>query len=121
VAKVVVKSTIHRPAEGEFRWLLATGERDGPTAHTIWLAFRPGGKYIGPEGVAAILADVLVALAEREGNMIPIVGQTVSAPVPRDKDSAGVPPRPRTAAKKEADGTVVEFPPSPIGQDALTA
>jgi hypothetical protein len=120
VAKVVVKSTIHRPVDGEFRWLVATDEREGPPAHAIWLAFRPDGKYIGPEGVAAILADALLTLAEREGAMTPLVGQPVAAPVLKDKDSAGVAPRPRTAAKKEADETLVEFRPSPIGHDALT-
>jgi hypothetical protein len=120
VAEVVVKSTIHRPVDGEFRWLVATEEGEGPPAHTVWLAFRPDGKYIGPEGVAAILADALLTLAEREGVMTRLVGQPVAALVLKDKDSAGVAPRPRTAAKKEADGTLVEFRPSPIGHDALT-
>jgi hypothetical protein len=120
VAQVVVKSTIHRLAAGEFRWLLGTDDREGPPAHTIWLAFRPDGKYIGPEGVAAILADALLALAEREGEVTPVVGQPVAAPVLKDKDSAGLPPRLPTAAKKEADGMLVEFRPSPIGHDALT-
>ena len=118
VSRVVVKSTIHRPVDGEFRWLVATDERDGPPTHTIWLAFRPDGKYIGPEGVAAILADALLTLAEREGEVTPVVGQPVGGTPPRE--SAGLAPRARIAPKKEADGALVDFRPSPLGPDAVT-
>ena len=118
VATIVVKSTIHRPRDGELRWLAATDEREGPPARTIWLAFKPGGKYVGPEGVAAILSDALLALAEHEGRITPLLGQPVAAPVLKEKDSAGLAPRPLTAAKKEAEGALLDFRPSPLGHEA---
>jgi len=118
VAKIVVKSSIHRRHDGELRWFVTTTEQEGPPAHTIWLAFNPGGKFVGPEGVAAILSDALLTLAEREGLITPLFGQPVAVPVL--KDSAGVAPRPQTAAKKEAEGTLLEFRPSPLGHHAPT-
>jgi hypothetical protein len=120
VAKIVVKSTIHRPGDGELRWFAATDEREGPPAHILWLAFKPGGRYVGPEGVAAILSDALLALAEREGSITPLLGQLVAAPVLKEKDSTGVAPRPLTAAKKEAGGMLVDFRPGPLGHTAPT-
>ena len=118
VERIVVQGALHR-RDGEYRWLDTT-EGEGALAHTVWLAFRPTGRFIHPEGVAAILSDALLALAEREGHVIPLVGQPVAVPSVKDRDSTGVAPRPRTAANKEAEGMLVEFRPSPLGHDALT-
>jgi hypothetical protein len=118
VDRIVVQSALHR-RDGEYRWLDTIGG-DGALAHTVWLAFRPAGRFVHPEGVAAILADALLALAEREGHVVPLVGLPVAVAVLKDKDSAGMAPRPRTSANKEAEGMLVEFRPSPLGHDAVT-
>ena len=119
VEKIVVKSALHR-ADGEYRWVDTVGG-EGALSHTVWLAFEPAGRFIHPEGVAAILADALLALAEREGQVIALVGQPLAAPSHKEKDSTGLPPRPRAAANREPEGTLMAFPPGPLGREAVTS
>ena len=119
VEKIVVKSALHR-ADGEYRWLDTVGG-EGALAHTVWLAFKPAGRFIDPEGVAAVLADALLALAEREGRVIALGGQPLAAASHRDKDNTGLPPRPRAAANREPEGSLMAFPPAPLGREAVTS
>jgi hypothetical protein len=118
VARIVVKSSLHRVFGAELRAAISAAERDGSPAYVIWLAFRPAGTSIGPDGVAAALTDVLLALAEREGTIALVFGVPVAVPAETKDSRIGVAPQPRAAANKEADGTVIEFRRSPLGQDA---
>jgi len=118
VVDIVVKSSLHRAFGAELRAAVTTVERDGTPVHAVWLAFKPDGKPIGPEGVAAILLDVLLAVAERTGNSSLVFGVPVAVPAETKDSRNGVAPQPRVAANKEAEGTLIEFRRSPLGQDA---
>ena len=120
VARIVVKSSLHRVFGAELRAAISAAERDGPPAYVIWLAFRPAGTSIGPDGVAAALTDVLLALAEREGNVSLVLGVPVADPAETKISRNGVAPQPRAAANKEAEETVIEFRRSPLGHNAPT-
>lgn len=120
VANIVVKSSLYRSFGAELRAVVTTAERDGPPAYAIWLAFKPFGKYIGPDGVAAVLSDVLLALAERDGRVSAVLELPVAVPAQSKDSRTGVAPQPRAAAKEEAEGTVLAFKPSPLGHSAPT-
>ena len=118
VTHIVVQSSLHRAFGAELRAVLGDAQRDGAAAFVIWLATQPDGKQIGPDGVAAVLSDVLRAAAERDGNVSLVLGVPVAVPAETKDSRTGVAPQPRAAANKEAEGTVIEFRRSPLGQDA---
>jgi len=120
VADIVVKSSLHRVFSAELRAAITAVRRDGSPAHAIWLAFKPDGGSIGPDGVAASLTDVLLALAEHEGTVSLVLGMPVAVPAETKDSRNGVAPLPRAAANKEAEGTIIAFRPSPLGHDAPT-
>jgi len=115
VANIVVQSSLHRAFGAELRAAVTTAERDGTPAYVVWLAFKPDGKPIGPEGVAAVLSDVLLALAERTRSLSLVLGVPVAVPAETKDSRNGVVPHPRAAAKEESEGTVIAFRPNPLG------
>ena len=120
VTHIVVQRSLYRAFGAELRAVLGAAQRDGAPAFVIWLATRPDGKHIGPDGVAAVLSDVLRAVAERAGNVSLVLSVPVAIPAETRDTRNGVAPPPRAAANKEAEGTVIEFRRSPLGQDAPT-
>jgi hypothetical protein len=120
VTHVVVQRSLHRAFGAELRAVVGAAQRDGAPAFVVWLATRPAGAYIGPEGVAAVLSDVLRAVAERAGNVSLELGVPVAVPAETKDGRMGVDPLPRAAADREAEGTVVEFRRSPLGPEAPT-
>ncbi len=121
VADIVVQSSLHRAFGAELRAALTAAERDGVPAFAVWLAFKPDGKPIGPEGVAAVLSDALLALAEHTRKVSLVLGVPVAVPAETKDSRNGVAPQPRVAANnKEAEGTILEFRPSPLGREAPT-
>jgi len=115
VATIVVQSSLHRAFGAELRAAVTTAERDGTPAYVVWLAFKPDGKPIGPEGVAAVLSDMLLALAERTGSLSLVLGLPVAVPAETKDSRNGVVPQPRAAAREESEGTVIAFRPNPLG------
>lgn len=98
----------------------------GTRAFVIRLAHAVSGVLQRPDEVAGALAQELLGLY-RDAAAVTIVRQTpavVPAATPADRAVAprdgrlGLAPQPRAAAKYEAEGTVVNFRPSPLGHSA---
>ena len=120
VTHIVVQRSLYGAFGAELRAVVGAAQRDGAPAFVIWLATRPDGKHIGPDGVAAVLSDVLRAVAERAGNVSLVLGVPVAVPAETKDSRNGVAPLPRAAATKEAEGMVVGFRRSPLGPEAPT-
>ena len=103
-------------------------QETGTRAYLIRLAHLVGGTLRRPEEVAGALAEELLGLY-RDAAAITIVRQTpaaIPATVPaasveaRKNGRSGLAPRPRAAAKEEAEETMVPFKASPLGREAPT-
>jgi len=95
---------------------------NGSNSFTIRLAHWVSGTLRRPEEVAGALAEELLGLY-RDVAAVTIVRQTLATipPTPsasvaavRPDGRLGVAPRPRAAAKEEAEGTVIAFRPNPL-------
>ncbi len=120
VTHIVVQSSLYRAFGAELRAVVGAAQRDGAPAFVVWLATRPEGKHINPEGVAAVLSDVLRAVAEQAGNVSLVLGVPVAVPAETKDSRNGMAPLPRVAANREAEGTLIEFRRSPLGPEAPT-
>jgi hypothetical protein len=118
VTHIVVQRSLHRAFGVELRAAVGAAQREGPPAFVIWLATQPEGKHMGPDGVAAVLSDVLRAVAEQAGNVSLVLGVPVAVPAETKDGGNGVAPLPRAAANKEAEGTIIDFRRSPLGHEA---
>ena len=105
-------------------------QETGTRSYLIRLAHLAVGTLRRPEEVAGALAEELLGLY-RDAAAVTIVRQTPAAipatiPAAADKVTptkdgrSGVAPRPRAAAKEEAEETVVPFTASPLGREAPT-
>jgi hypothetical protein len=99
---------------------------DGTRTLVIRLAHAVSGVVQRPDEVAGALAHELLGL-QSDAAAVTIVRQTptvipAATPVdkagPRKDGRLGVAPQPRAAARDEAEGTVVNFRPSPLGRSA---
>jgi hypothetical protein len=127
VTSIVLLPTLTGPT-GEP--LQAQVERDRDSSFTIRLAQWCGGTLRRPEEVAGTLAEELLGLY-RDAAAVTIVRQTPAAipatilvaadkVTPTKDGRSGVAPRPRAAAKDEAEETLVPFKASPLGREAPT-
>jgi hypothetical protein len=119
VAGIVVQGSLRRAGDAGLRAAVSAARRDGAPAYVVWLASKPAGTYLGPEGVAAVLSDVLLTLAECEQRVALVLEVPVAVPA-TTPDCAGVAPRPRAVAHEEAEGTLIAFPRSLLGHEAPT-
>ena len=105
-------------------------QETGTRSYLIRLAHLAVGTLRRPEEVAGALAEELLGLY-RDAVAVTIVRQTpaaIPATIPAAADKvvstrdgrSGVAPRPRAAAKDEAEETVVAFKASPLGREAPT-
>jgi hypothetical protein len=136
---VLVQDRITRPDGEPLRAAVQRTRRGNASLLTIRLALHAHRTCFGPEAAAATLADVLVALYEREAQSAAVL--EVPARVPREapttlavvssaRDGTGTPAvrngtgkaatasmltLARANANNEADGTIAQFKPRPGG------